>query len=81
MELMNSIFSWIMKKRIHQIELFIKYPHEVQNDWLKQLVQAADETEWGVKHGYKDIKNYNDFKRNVPLQDYNSLKPYIEKIR
>lgn len=81
MELINSIFSWVMKKRIHQIELFIKYPHEVQNEWLKKLIRSAEDTEWGKKYDFQNIKKYSDFKNKVPLQDYNSLKPYIDRIR
>jgi len=42
---LNSIVSWLMKKRIHQIELFIKYPHEVQQETFEQLIHAAENTE------------------------------------
>ena len=42
--LINSIASWFLKKRMHQIELFIKYPNEVQNDILLNLVKSAKET-------------------------------------
>ena len=46
MTLVNSIFTWLMKKRIHQIELFIKYPIEVQQEWFRSLTADARETEW-----------------------------------
>ena len=36
--LVNSIASWFLKKRMHQIELFVKYPNEVQNDVLSKLI-------------------------------------------
>ena len=80
MELINTVFSWLMKKRIHQIELFMKYPHEVQNEWLKKLIYSAKDTEWGVKHEYKSITKLEQFKERVPLNDYNSLKPYIDRL-
>jgi len=70
-----------MKKRMHQIELFVKYPHDVQNEWLQSLVRDAANTEFGKKHKFPEIKNYEQFKREVPLQDYESLKPYIERTR
>ncbi len=38
MTLINSVFTWFIKKRIHQIELFMKYPNEVQEEWFEQLV-------------------------------------------
>jgi len=76
----NSIFSWLIKKRIHQIELFMKYPVEVQTEQFQKLISTASETEWGKKFGYSSIHNYNDFKNRVPLQDYESLKPYVDRL-
>lgn len=74
MEIINSVFSWIIKQRIHQMELFIKYPVDVQNDLLQKLVYQAKDTEWGKKHEYKSINSYDDYKSRVPLQDYETLK-------
>jgi hypothetical protein len=76
----NSIFSWIIKKRIHQIDLFKKYPVEVQSDVLTALIDRAKETEWGKKHGYQNIKTYSDFSKAVPLTDYATLEPYVERL-
>ena len=70
-----------MKKRIHQIELFMKYPIEVQSDWFKTLINTAQDTEWGETHHFSDIKTVSDFKKQVPLQDYQSLKPFIERAK
>ncbi|PCH65610.1 MAG: hypothetical protein COC01_09505 [Bacteroidetes bacterium] len=81
MPLINSIFSWVMKKRIHQIELFIKYPHEVQAEWLRKLISAAKDTEWGQKYDYKSIKTVQEYKARVPVQDYEGIKPYIIRLR
>ena len=69
-----------MKKRIHQIELFIKYPHEVQQDWFVKLIQSSLNTEWGRKYGYSSITNVEDFRQRVPVQNYDSLKPYIQRV-
>ena len=78
--LRNSIVSWVMKKRFHQIELFMKYPHDVQREWFETLIDSAKNTEWGKKYGYKDIQTYKDFKTRVPVQDYDTLKVYIDRI-
>ncbi len=80
MTLVNSIFAWIMKKRMHQIELFIKYPYDVQDEWFQNLIATAQHTEWGKIHGYESIFNQEQFKERVPIQTYDSLKPYIEKM-
>ncbi|MCW3086350.1 MAG: auxin-responsive promoter [Bacteroidetes bacterium] len=81
MPILNSIASWWMKKRMHQIELFMKYPYDVQNEWLKKLVESAEHTEWGKAHHFDEIGNYQQFKKMIPLQDYDSLKPYIDRMR
>lgn len=80
MTLVNSIFTWIMKKRMHQIELFIKYPYDVQDEWFQTLISTAKNTEWGKKYGYDSIINQDQFKERVPIQTYDTLKPYIEKM-
>ncbi|MGB0404464.1 MAG: GH3 auxin-responsive promoter family protein [Salibacteraceae bacterium] len=81
MALVNSIASWVLKKRLHQIDLFRKYPHEVQEEWLNRLVGAGKETEYGKKHGFESIKNADDFRKSVPLNDYESLKEYILRVK
>jgi hypothetical protein len=80
MSLFNSVFTWFMKKRIHQIELFMKYPNEVQREWFEQLISSAEDTEWGRKYDYKSISTPQQFKERVPIQTYDTLKPYIERM-
>lgn len=81
MALISSVVSWLMKKRMHQIELFVKYPHEVQSEWFKRLISGARDTEWGKKYGYESIKTVDEFRQRVPVSDYDGLKPYIERVR
>jgi len=81
MALINSVLSWLMKKRIHQIELFMKYPHEVQQEWFNRLIAGGRDTEWGKKYDYKSIDNIQTFQERVPVNDYESLKPYIDRLR
>lgn len=81
MEIINSVFSWIIKKRIHQMELFMKYPIDVQQDVFVNLISQAKNTEWGKRYDYSTIKTYQDYIERVPLQDYESLTPDIQKMR
>ncbi|MBP8067649.1 MAG: GH3 auxin-responsive promoter family protein [Pedobacter sp.] len=80
MAIVNSIFTWYMKKRIHQIELFMKYPLDVQEEWLHSLLASAQHTEWGKQFDYKSILTVAQFKERVPIQNYDTLKPYIERM-
>ena len=52
-----------------------------QEALLVQLLKTAAKTEFGIEHQFAQINSYNDFKANVPLRDYEALKPYIEKIK
>lgn len=80
MEILSSLFTWIMKKRIHQIELFMKYPHDVQDEWFQNLISAAEATEWGKKYDYKSILTPEDYKNRVPISDYDDIKGYIDRM-
>ncbi len=80
MAILNSILSWIMLKRMHQIELFMKYPNEVQEEWLRKLIFSAKNTAWGEFFDYKSIATTEAFKERVPVSDYEALRPHIMRI-
>jgi len=77
--LFNSIASWLLKKRYHQIELFLKYPAEVQEEVLHQLLEIAEDTEIGRTYDFGSIQNYNAFRERVPIQSYEEIEPLIER--
>jgi len=79
--IVNSIISWFLKKRVHQIELFLKYPIDVQEELLMKLIATAKRTELGKEYHFSSIKNYEDFTKNVPIQKYESIEPLIERCR
>jgi hypothetical protein len=79
--LINSIASWLLKKRIHQMELFLKYPNEVQEELLHSLLKAAEQTEIGKNYDFSSVKNYKTFAERVPVSTYEELEPLIEKTR
>ena len=79
--LFNSIASWFLKKRIHQMELFIKYPIEVQKELLDTLIKNARETEIGKLYDFNSIKNYHSFKNRVPIVDYDKIENLINRSR
>jgi len=59
----------------------MKYPHEVQEEWFKKLLVNARDTEWGKKYDYRSISSLKEYKERVPINDYDTLKPYINKLR
>ncbi len=79
--LFNSIASWLLKKRYHQIELFLKYPAEVQEEVLFQLVYIAKGTEIGKRYEFDTITTYNAFRERLPIVSYEDIEPMIERTR
>ena len=79
--IVNSIASWFLKKRFHQIELFLKYPHDVQNELLFSLLKTAKDTEIGKRYDFTSIKSYEDFNSRLPVVNYEIIQPQIERSR
>jgi hypothetical protein len=77
---LNTIFSWLIKKRIHQIDLFVKFPLEVQHELLLDLVNKAAATEFGKQHNFSSISAHQDFVKAVPLRTYEDFVPYINRL-
>ena len=76
---LNTVMSWFLKKRMHQIELFMKYPIEVQSETLNNLLYSAHKTEFGKKYEFKSIKNYETFSNRVPITTYEDFYPLIKR--
>jgi phenylacetate-coenzyme A ligase PaaK-like adenylate-forming protein len=79
--IINSIASWILKKRIHQIELFLKYPNEVQEELLMSLIRMSEGTAIGRKYDFSSVKNYTAFSERMPVSTYEDIEPLIEQTR
>jgi len=79
--LVNSIASWFLKKRFHQIDLFLKYPNEVQEELLFGLIDKAKDTEIGKEFDFTSIKTYAEFANRVPVSNYEQYHERIERSR
>ena len=53
---------------------------KAQNKLLISLIEKAKNTQFGIDHNFSSINNYSDWKQNVPIRDYESLKEYVEEI-
>ena len=81
MPFLTSLVSWLNTKRLHQIELFRKFPYEVQNEVFCKLLHKAAKTEYGIKYNFETIKDVAEFQKRLPLVDYEGIKPFIDKQR
>ena len=79
--IVNSLASWFLKKRFHQIELFLKYPIDVQNELLEHLLHTAKNTEIGKQYDFVSISTYREFAERVPVTSYEDNHLQIERAR
>ncbi len=80
MSITNNILSIYLRSRIKRIERYMSDPSESQDRWFSQLIRHGRNTTWGKLHDYKNIRNIQQFQEKVPIQDYESLFPSIEKM-
>ena len=79
--IVNSLASWFLKKRFHQIDLFLKYPIDVQNELLEHLLHTAKNTEIGKQYDFASISTYREFAERVPVTSYEDNHLQIDRAR
>ena len=77
----TKIISKVFDSRLKAIDLYDTQAGDIQHRVLTRLVKQAENTEWGKKYDYKSIRNYEDFKNRLPIQTYEEVKPYVERLR
>ena len=70
MLLKNSIIYFLLKKREKDIDDFISNPIKYQDQTFSYLIMNGEKTMYGKKYNFNKIKNYKDFKDNVPIYTY-----------
>ena len=78
---LTDISRFFLGNRLKDFELYASQPEAVQQKVLRRLLNDAAQTTWGREHGYASIKSYTDYAAAVPLQTYDDLKPYIDRMR
>lgn len=76
---LDFVLSWFLKKRQHQIDLFKKYPLEVQQEIFTSHLQNGANTEYGSRFNFSQIKDSATFAKEVPIVTYENLQPYIQR--
>jgi hypothetical protein len=79
-EIINKIVSKYLKYRYSSIEKFIKNPFDAQDLVFEYLIENGKKTRWGDQYDYFNIKNYQDFRKRVPVSVYDELKPWIHRM-
>lgn len=55
-------------------------PIETQNKVFKHLLETASSTDFGNDHNFKSIKTHQEFTKQVPVRDYEDLRPYVDRV-
>ena len=56
-------------------------PIQTQEKQFKYLINSAKNTSFGIDHNFQEISSYKDFVKNVPIREYEKIRPYIEKVK
>ncbi|MEP3208483.1 MAG: GH3 auxin-responsive promoter family protein [Maribacter sp.] len=72
-----KIFARVITKKT---ERWAQHPIVTQDRVFKQLIEKASGTQFGKDHKFSAIDSHDDFVKNVPIRDYEQLKPYVEQI-
>lgn len=62
------------------IHAWMDYPLDSQLRVFRRLIQSAKETQWGKQYDYSTVRNPDQYRSRVPVQDYDSLKPYFLRM-
>ena len=79
--LKETAISFLAKKRKKAIVKWSTRPVSNQKKTLKKLIAFGKNTVFGNNHNFSNIKHYKDFKKNVPIVDYEGIRKYISEIK
>ena len=53
---------------------------KIQQKLMLELIEEAKKTKFGREHNFSEIRNYSNFKTQIPIRDYEGLKGYVKLI-
>jgi hypothetical protein len=76
----KSLAAKIFAKVIHnKTQKWVQNPIETQQKVFQNLIASADVTQFGKDHNFSKIKSFEDFAKQVPIRDYEELRPYVDR--
>ncbi len=78
---LTSLASFIFKPRQKELEKYNTAAEELQQKVLSNLIESGRETEYGRNHLLKNTHNYEQFAQNIPVNTYEEMKGYIDRMR
>lgn len=75
--LLSKVFAAWVNRELNHIR---RHGVHLQQKTFNSLIAQAKNTQFGKDHNFEHIKTYEDFKKQVPIRDYEELRPYIERV-
>lgn len=80
LRLVHRVASWVLKRRIEQIEHFMLHPMDVQAQVFQSLIEQAVPTTWGQTYGYPELGfDFDTFQKRVPISTYEDIYPWFQR--
>ena len=77
----KSIAAKLFAQIIHnKTQKWVQNPIETQQKVFQNLIASADFTQFGKDHNFSKIKSFEDFTKQVPIRDYEELRPYVDRV-
>lgn len=74
---LSKVYAFIIKSKINY---WSKRPHQTQQRVFDNLIKKGAQTAFGRDHNFHTINDYNTFVKQVPIRDYEGLRPYIDRV-
>lgn len=81
MKIKSRLLKPFANRIARQIDRWAANPIEAQNQIFRELMRKGKSTAFGKDHHFEKIKDHEDFRQQVPIRDYEAIKPYIERIK
>ena len=80
MKLLSPVISRLARLRLWRIDNWVSKPVAAQREVLQDLITAAQYTEFGRKYKFEKLFSIKEYKKQVPIHEYDDIKPYILKM-
>ncbi len=80
MKLLSPAISRLARLRLWRIENWVSDPIAAQREVLQHLITSAQYTEFGRKYNFEKLFSISEYKKNVPIHEYDDIKPYILRM-
>ena len=71
----------VLSPRLRKLDTYATKAEELQMQTLLRLTRQARNTEWGREHGFANMRTYEQFATSGPVNTYEELKGYIDRMR